>query len=363
MKNTHHLNKAALIISCVALCITVALMVGASSLQADFPTNDVDVLSPDHLSQTPTADYSVHEWGLVRFGEISEIATSGIGMRPVVTDPFIIDPPDVARKPVIYFHPGPEFDPTTQITATIAVEAGILREVWPTPSAGTQPILGSTFTWTPIVVEPNLFCGGELAPALADPACISLLDGGVCEAAELSVYMGSVPHCLSVGDPQIPSPVLLYNGFVTMAAPVELQVGASERALTNVSDTAVGTLWVAVEGGISVIDTLAPAEFVILASLTPTFPLCDLSALNETCHDELMQHVASALQLRGLTALEIEHFISAWRPDVLAQPYPWHVFGLFSVEAIDTHFPLTLDPLPVSTSRVLAFTVESGAGW
>lgn len=307
----------------------------------------------------------MHEWGLVRFGEVSEIATSGYGIRPSpAVDPWI-DPgsPDVARKPVIYFHPGPDFDTATQISATIAVTEGTLREVWPTPSAGTQPILGSSFTWSPILIEANRFCGGELAPAVTDPACMSLLDGGVCEATELGLYLGSVPHCLAVGDPQIPSPVLLYNGFVTMEAPIALTAGASERALTNVSGTSVGPLWVAVEGGIHVIDTLGPGEFVILESLSPTFPLCDLDDVNATCHDELMQHVASALQIRGLTALEIEHFISAWRPDVLAQPYPWRVFGLFNSDAIDTHFPLTLDPLPVSTSRVLAFTVESGAGW
>jgi len=300
----------------------------------------------------PQADYEVHEWGLIRIGDRAETATSGLGSTPPVV------PPDVhydavPAKPVIYFHPGPDFAPETSIDVTITLPEGELREVWPTPEAGAQPILGASHTWSQVTVETDSPCGGDLGPELTDPACMSLLDGGVCEAAEMELYLGSTPHCLSVGEPPIRTPVLLYNGYLSSSeTPVALWYPVSGATIINAGAYTVGPIWLIEIDTIYAIETLAPGERLRLGSVADTFPATASQAT-------LSRRVLEALMARGLTTVEAGQFIAAWQPDVLAAPYEWSVFGLYSAEQIDAAFPLTFNPPPIATVRALAFVVET----
>ena len=342
-----------------ALSLTAALLAYVSFLQmsaADDPAlpSSITDFGETRIAQAP-GTFDVHEWGLIRFGATTEIATSGFGLvvpgevSPSPDPTFDEDRP-ATRKPVIYIHPGPDFDPSTEISVSITLTEGSLREIWPTPAAGGQPSLGSSHTWSPITVTPGISCGSELAPSLDDEACQTLTDGGVCEAAEMALYLGMVPHCLSVGSPAIQSPVLLYNGYVTLESPVALSVGTTGHTVSNLSEGPVGPLWVVADEKVFVVEVLGVGESLLLEAPIPHFSIDSLT--------DLLSQVNSALVERGLTSVEAEHFVTAWRPDVLAQPLPWQTFGFYGDEAIDAAFPLTIDPTPAETRRVLAFTVE-----
>lgn len=299
----------------------------------------------------PESSYEIHEWGLIRIGDRTETATSSFGATPpVVPDP-IYDA--VPAKPVIYFHPQADFAPETAIDVTISLPEGEIREIWPTPEGGAQPVHGSSHTWSQVTVEIDTPCGGELGPALTDPACMSLLDGGVCEAAEMELYLGNTPHCLSVGEPPVRSPVLLYNGYLASSeTPVALWYPASGPSIINTSSYSIGPLWLIEGDTIFAIETLAPEESLLLGSVTDTFPATASQA-------NLSRRILEALIARGLSTVEAGQFIGAWQPDVLATPYDWSVFGLYSSEQIDIAYPLTFDPPPASTVRALAFVVET----
>lgn len=305
------------------------------------------------VSQTEQADYSIHEWGLVRYLTTPEIATSdfGSGVAPEPYDPW--DDPyygePTVEKPVIYFHPGPDFVAETPIEVTIDLVTATVREVWPTPAAGSQPVHGTSYTWSTVVIEPNQPCSGELAPAIADPACISLFDG-VCEAAELSEYVGNVDHCLMVGDPPVQTPVLLYNALLpAFAQPVVMDQSA--QTLTNSGQEAVGPVWVILNDSVYTIDSLGAGETLNLETVEAAFPLLGSKA-------QVTRQILETLMDRGLTLVEAGQFILAWSTNVLNEPFPWHVFGLYSQETVDRQFPLTLSPAPTEAIRVLAFTLE-----
>lgn len=304
------------------------------------------------VAQEPEADYAVHEWGLVRFMAQPEIATSGFGSStpdPYYFDDYYDDYGTEAGKPVIYFHPGPGYIPGTSIDVTITLVDETVREVWPTPEGGVQPVHGESFTWSSVVIETDQPCDGELAPAEGDPACISLFDG-VCEAAELPDYIGNVDHCLAVGDPPIRTPVLLYNAMLpTHTRPVVIDVVA--RTITNASEDTVGPVWASFDGLIYVFESLEAGATQSFDSLEAAFPLSGSQT-------QVSRQILERLMERGLTLIEAGQFVLAWSPNVLSEPFPWTVLGLYGQETIEHHFPLTLTPAPTETVRVLAFTLE-----
>lgn len=322
----------------IAVCVVINE--GSMALAEDSYVDVPDL--PTHVAQAQTADYSVHEWGLVRFLEQAEIATTGYG-TPIHPDYF--DGP-YEEKPVLYFHPGPSFDPETRIDVTVSLTDGTLREVWPTPSAGPQPFPGSSFTWSQVAIESNQPCGGDLAPALADPACISL-PSGICEAAEMPGYIGTVSHCISVGEPAVRSPVLLYNGTISNTQPVLV---SEERfvAVIGESEEVVGPLWIISHGQVYKIEELMPGASIVLDETT-AIPVAT---------DQVIADIRQSLVVRGLTEGEADQFVTAWNPNVLSEPFPWYAFGLYHTETLDRFVPLTLSPPPAEMVRVLAFTLE-----
>lgn len=330
-----------------AVCV-VAIPVWAILAANEAPIAFATESAPDvadgsvHIAQAEAADYSVHEWGLVRFLEQAEIATTGYG-TPIYPDYF--DGP-YEEKPVLYFHPGPSFDPETRIDVTVSLTDGTLREVWPTPLAGPQPFSGSSFTWSQVAIESDRPCGGDLAPALADPACISL-PSGICEAAEMPGYIGTVSHCISVGEPAVRSPVLLYNGTISNAQPVSV---AEERfvAVNSGNEEVVGPLWVISHEQVFRIEELMPGASIVLDETT-AIPVAT---------DQVTADIRQSLVVRGLTEAEADQFVAAWSPNVLSEPFPWYVFGLYHTETLDRFVPLTLYPPPTEIVRVLAFTLE-----
>lgn len=288
------------------------------------------------------ASYEVHEWGLVRFhGGQGEPATSGHNYRA----PWPMDMAQPA-KPLIYFHPLEGFDPATTIDAEIAILGGSVREVWPT----SMMPQGERFTWSDIQITPNAPCGAEYVPSLDGFPCTGLLDGGVCETAEMHAYLQPVPHCLSVGGQ--PSPVLLYNGYSPPSTVTPVEFVAETNEVVNTSADPVGPMWVY---------TGSPQTgptFVHVAQLASQ-ERASLGSLPVIDHPTMLHDLEAALKQRGLTTQEAADFMAAWAPDVLNPgSVPFQAIGLYDQATMDAQYPLTLTPAPDRVVRVIGFTAE-----
>lgn len=308
---------------------------------------------PDEL----TDGYALHEWGVVRFDAgIPEIVTSGYDDRVPGLQAPTIDRPVHVRKPLIYLHPGPDFDLSTNIDITVSLAQGTLHEVWPTPALGAQPAHGNAFTWSGVQIAGES-CGAQTAPQLVDLPCASLGAGHVCEAFELTAYLGEVPHCLTYDG--IAAPVLLYNGEpenlnppVHVADVVDENGGRSTRVM-NISGAAIGIAYILEGRQVYRVDGIRGLGSVDTSTLTPSFWLGESD-------ESLIESIRADLIGLGLTAGEADDFVAAWRPDVLnTTVLPWRVFGFYDRTSIDASWPLQANPAPQRIERVMAFTIEN----
>lgn len=329
------------------LSLLAFLLCAAASWVTAQPAN-ADLVSLSHV-------YDVHEWGLIRYSasERPELATSLLQkpMIPIVIPPIPppLDPPPLARKPLIYFHPESNFDAALNITATVRIPGGKLREVWPTPDNGPQPSHGESFSWT-LTIQPDARCGAGVAPSLTAPPCASLTDGGVCEAAELSEYLGEVAHCLKVFGKGQFAPVLLYNAYIEQTAPAAVVVDASGAQLRSLGVLNVGPLMVKHDGALYWVERLEKGKAITLDASV-------LLTKVEGGDTRLQETIAASLTKQGLSDRERDDFMAAWKT-LLTGTQPWQVFGFYDPTAINTMLPLTFDPAPREVRRVLAFTVE-----
>ena len=333
------------------LSIIAMILAGLTSpAQAADPTP-----APNAVDDQST--YVVHEWGLIEFTNgRPEVATSRVGQAPAKTPPPVITPtpnppivtpiPDrpVSRKPIVYLHPLEGYDASTKLEVTIELKPGTLREVWPTPRGGAQPIHGASFTWRDVSINTGSTCDGKVAPSINAEACTSLPDG-VCEAEEMRRYLGSVPHCLKAEGRF--TPVLLYNGYMDgLAAPLQVSDGGAR--LKNTSRHPVGPLLVARDGALHLIESIEPgAEHAL-----------NEAPLTETAKSLLRPR----LEALGLTPSEANDFLNAWAPILDGPGRSWAVLGFFNSTAINEVMPLTFSPPPKGFHRVLAFTQVTGGG-
>ena len=302
---------------------------------------------PRAVARAPQGGYVAREWGLVRFmAGAREVASSYHGRHV----PRVIHKTDRRprpKKPLIYLTPHPGFDPQTTIEVTVTLTHGVLREVWPTPESGPQPAHTSSFAFGPISLLPGDSCGEDVAPRLEDPACQSLTDGGVCEAAEMAEYIRAVPDCLSVAG--VRAPALVYNAYAD-SLPEPVSIGA-ER-LQNTSAHEVGPIYLRTQGGAYVrIERIAPGEDAAISQAKP-IP-ADPAERRALLREDLL-----AL---GMTAPLAGDFLDAWLPDVLADTWSFQALGWYSKAGADTVSTLTFDPEPHALHRALAFSIEPDA--
>lgn len=307
-----------------------------------------------------TAPYSIHEWGLLAFntsggadiftvqgqgasGGLGLSGTGGLGLSGTGVG---------VGKPVIYFHPEKDFDPSTEIAVGVALPTGILREVWPTADGGAQPTHTSAFTWPAVKVLVGQRCGRELAPASDHAACASIKSttaaaalsaAALCEASELGQYLSPVSHCLEValkGGTKLQTPVLLYNGYLPkISAPLVI----SGDDVTNSGAHAVGPVYVQREGVVYVAGEVKPSQKVPLKGL-PTVAAADLHAV-----------VRAEMVRIGLTEDEARDFAAAWKSEIFDNPTGWAALGIYAPAAVEALAPLVLEPAPKTRVRVLAF--------
>ena len=300
-----------------------------------------------------TADYTMHEWGLVSFmtPEV-EYLTSGFGGRTGSDFDYdeYVDFETVERtqgKPVIYLTPGPTFNRIVEVSVQISIPDGALHEIYPLAPHATQPALAAstTYLWDNIRFEDHS-CGAEHAPDLEDLECTTLGQDTICEAAELPIYLRPVENCLSVDG--VNAPILLWNSRVrNWPTPVEVET-STVSTITNVSPRPLVGVFVSDPAGVRYIGDLAPGGTGLAYDTAPV--LAD--------QGQLISAVRGLLVHQGLTLNEADDFIDAWRRDQLAFPPPWTAFGFFDRTTIDERAVLTLSPEPAESVRVLAFVAD-----
>ena len=351
----------------LAICLSAAAC--TPGMAQEVPPNDdpIDVEQPPMEGSGDASidpdGYAIHEWGVLRYlvhNGFADVSTSGWDYRVVPPEPYYWDPGDITvEKPIIYLHPGEDWDPDTLIDLTVSMTQGTLREVWPTQFPGGHPTGSSSYTWDDVRINSGVSCGptSGFVPDLSSPACTALVDGGVCEAAEMSAYMHSVPHCLTSWGYM--TPALLYNGYDYTPQPVTLaNLPDMTVNLTNATGHAIGPLFYRLpsapvgEVHIVVIPSIAPHATVNTGAYTPRL----LDALSQQI--QVQADIRATLIDMGLTENETDHFINAWNPDLLSSTLPWMAFGFLSQEAVDAMYPLTANPAPSDVVRALAFTVE-----
>ena len=298
------------------------------------------------VASAQTADYVMHEWGLVSFMELqAEFLTSGHGARVVIPSEV---QPVISTKPIIYLTPGPTFAPATTISATISIPQGYLHEIYPLAPTSMQPVLSEnpTYTWNSISLM-STGCGPEGSPTVHDAPCIALGPGAICEAAELPLYLRPVDACLQADG--MNAPILLWNAVnANWPSPVHVDVTSQLPTVTNTSADPVGGVFVRAGEGVQYLGALAPGATAAAS----------VDALSLVTQAQLIDAVRAELLGQGLSANEAEDFIDAWRPDQLAFPPPWTALGFFDTTTIEMRAPLTLVPEPTERVRVLAFAAN-----
>jgi len=163
------------------------------------------VASPPASAPSPTvasAEYEVHEWGLVR-GAADDTQAFGAIAPPMDFSMMTVD------KPVLYFHA-----PAALTLTSVGVEArsgGTLIETWPlTP-------LGTSASWTNVTVDPTGECTPSPLPSVAEAPCSTLAAGTQCETAALSIVRTDDAACVHVGAST--ERFLFYRGRATTFTP------------------------------------------------------------------------------------------------------------------------------------------------
>ncbi|MDX9723169.1 MAG: hypothetical protein RBU37_20625 [Myxococcota bacterium] len=329
------------------------------------------VKEPAVVEVPAVADVAVHEWGLLLYGETQLVARSGQALprgEQATKEPTEGQeaPSDFSMyigegelgtatgteslgsrgegvsggKPVLYFYPGPTFDPSLRFQVTVSMPGGRIREVYPSPGLGPQGSYGERFVWENVALSTSE-CLPEAAPAPDAPACQGLDDALGCEAAELPQWITSPAPCLELEG--IRSPVLLYNSSLERA-PAPLLV--DEAGVHNRGEHAFAAVWVLQGEQLFFFEALP-------AGAERSF---DEGKVSPWDSGAMATALSPKLEQLGLFAAEAEAFLRAWAP-LLGQTQGWSALGLLEQQGADALLPLSIEPKPRELRRVLAVVV------
>jgi hypothetical protein len=129
-----------------------------------------------------SADYEVHEWGLVR-AEAGDVLRAGAVAPPRPVEVMAVD------KPVLYFHAG---GPLRLAEVSAHTPGGEVVETWPFTGSGP------TVSWREVSVVPGA-CTPSPLPSASAPPCSLLPAGALCESAGLALVRTADAACVTVG--------------------------------------------------------------------------------------------------------------------------------------------------------------------
>lgn len=292
----------------------ITLLFALTSCSAAHPTGDgsgiVETTSvgpgPTAPADEGSAEYEVHEWGLVRQEATGDGVRIGGVAPPVDTRPLVV------LKPILYFHTKERID-----LASVSVSApsgGSILEVWPLLHNGrTGDAIGGRVEWTRVAVEPTAGCNLSVLPTVDDPPCTAL-GGDFCEVASLAVARTNEAACVTTNGTT--DRFLFYRGRSTKLRPPLVVARAGADGTISVTNTGSAKI----PGKVVRIRT-AEGETIASASAPPE-PNATISiAVPATRLDlrsrvrELPPGAASIPETMaelGLTPQESEAFMRAW---------------------------------------------------
>ena len=314
--------------------------------------------SPTQGEETESAEFILHEWGLINFDKRSHARLGTSRFE---------SPEPAPAKPIIYLNPLDGFDFDTEISVEVSLHLGDLRELWPRPpKADIDP---EQFRWPSIRLLKD-GCAGEIERPKRLSSCA---DFELCEVLEMGEYIQARSHCLQAFG--IKSPVLLYNGYRaplywgrledgrlssnpqelkedeeegTLLQPIRENSGEPIAELSNTSPLDLGPIYV----------NRLPRDFCRIEELPSdtSLPINDTNCVS-LAHEELETILLADLRAQGLLEDEIQDYSKAWS-FLIEQPL-WDSYGFVAPHSIDMIAELQVRPKPKEIRRVLAFVVSS----
>lgn len=352
--------------------VEVAQDVGTEDVAGDGVVPPGDLAGEDSAEdEVPQLDsvvplgYAVHEWGVVSSGRVQTAPTTYLSLED---------------KPILYFYSDHEFTVDVQVE----IRNGTARETWP------QVELGSVLSWPGLVVEAGACTQHTPFPIMGQGQCANQYEEP-CEAFELANYIVSDASCLRFGE--VSSPMLFYAGDLSQPwvpvtgtfVPVRNRsMNAVQATLTLTEEFARDLIVVyrnieAEEVEFSTPQTTAAKMGVNAAMLSVRVGNVVSAQVGwDVVEDDpeqagfgpAPQFETGVTALRaellglGLNEEEAEAFVTAWKGvffgvDVIegvpgvAVGESLCVIGFHSQATYDQLMPLTLDPVPTKTTRVL----------
>lgn len=335
---------------------------GAPAAESPPPTSPATTTTPA-ASPPGSADYEVHEWGLLRAGD-GDVLTLGAAAPPISFVPMAVE------KPVLYFHASA---PITLRSVVASITGGTIAEAWPLVP------FGESVTWTDVRIDPTASCPPAPLPSATEAPCAALPAGESCETTSLAAVRTHEAACVTVGSAS--EGFLFYRGRVTRFTPplrFERVPGSTtgEISVTNESDVEIPGVLVRIRSEMARSETLTaappgPHQSVIVGSdfaaqagaedLVETPMAEEIVVASTTAAGRA--GIRRSAQALGLTDQEVAVFLSAWgdalfgRDGEMAErtPAPREAFVYFLPESLDDDVAtLTFDPPPRTLRRALA---------
>lgn len=266
----------------------------------------------------PTANYEVHEWGLVR-QEAGSDALQFSGVAPPINDV-----PLVVLKPVLYFHARVPIE-LASVTVT-APAGGSILEVWPLLRNGRKGAqMGGRVEWNNVELDPEGACEPSPLPKLTDAPCTAL-GSDFCEVASLAVARTEEASCVRVNGTT--ERFLFYRGRSTTLRPpiaIERTDTPGEILVTNSGNARVTGRMLRIhtqdgETRVTPFDAPAPRTSVRVAEPARELAL-ELPASTTVPQSHAGRVVISeAMGKLGLSDQEIAAFHDAWDATLFPPP-------------------------------------------
>ncbi len=362
----------------IALLGSVVAACSCGTRSTDVPPTG-PTTGPAHPEPTTpaaqTADYEVHEWGLLRATAGDVLSAGAIG-PPREVEPMAVD------KPVLYFHTA---SPMTIARVAVDAHGGAIVEAWPSPPRTGD---ASELVWRNVAVDPTGECRPSPLPTASDTACTSLPAGDLCEVPSLALARTPGSACLHM--PEATESLLFYRVRTrAFTPPLRFErraPGGAEVTVTNEGGTAIPGWLVRMHddyGTVSALAVRAPGPHESIA-VGADFDAAARAGNHATADDQPMRGPANAepgrrairdtLREIGLTEEETSAFLRAWDPALFAlAPSDLSVDSLTASDETDRRVAptdsflyflpaadcervarLELDPPPRSITRALA---------
>lgn len=348
---------------------TISAILLSTLLACSASPSSKDPIEPTAPSSPPapagSANFEVHEWGLLRAQAGDVLQLGAVGPRHVEAL--------MADKPVLYFHA-----PEALTLASVEVQLpsavkGSLLETWPLAQGSA-----TNARWSNVALGAlgGAACNPSPLPSAAEPPCSGLPKGSYCEAADLAAVRTKDASCVRVGTSE--EQLLFYRAELRgFTLPLRFKRGSSpsDVRIENLGSLPIPGSIVRIDrNGDTITTTLLPAPAPQTTDdKRSNDEVADKSTDGEraipTVKGDGVQAIRDTMGQLGMTAEETQAFLRAWG-DTLFGPRvsdgiiadrpmaPQTTFLYFLPEASTAQIAeLRFEPAPSSLRRAFAVWV------